>query len=98
MLCHERANCFVSMHRFPFCGTVFSNHVHGIIRVMTVQTKQTDQDAKIRKCLNVALHVRFLYPSLRLMFDHPLPPMMLPNYARINARDAREQAHGIFHA
>lgn len=38
--------------------------------------------------------VHFLYPSLHLMFDHSLPPMMLPNYAR----NAREQAHGNLHA
>jgi hypothetical protein len=100
MLCHERVNCLVSMHRFPFRGTLFSNHVHRIIRVKTVQTKRADQDAKIRRCLNVALHVRvhFLYPSLHLLFEHPRSPMMLPNYARINARDAREQAHGRLHA
>jgi hypothetical protein len=88
MLCYERLNCFVSMHRFPFRGTLFSNHVRRIIGVKTAQTKQADQDAKIRRCLNVALHVHFLYPSLHLMFEHP---MMLPNYARINARDEREK-------
>lgn len=64
----------------------------------TVQTKHADQDAKIRRRLNVALHVHFLYPSLHLMFEHPLPPMMLPNHARISARDAREEKHGSLHA
>jgi len=91
MLCHERVNCFVSLHRFPFRGTTFSNHVRKIIIVKTVQTKQAVQDAKTRICLN---GVTRTFP----MFEHPLPPTMLPNYARINARDAREHAHGSLHA
>jgi len=51
------------------------------------------KDPKMPQCF-VAHTVHFLYPSLHLMFEHPLPPMMLPNHAR----NAREQAHGNLHA